>query len=154
MTAPAGHRDRGDAGNSAAACAECLARAWLLGRLAGHLEIERHRLRALLDLGDEDLLDAVAGKERAALESDREGFDADEYRRRCDAAGVELICRCDPAYPAALWSLKAEPAVLHVAGGLRRFLELVAADWSALAARPRTRWRTRARWAAASRPVA
>jgi DNA processing protein len=132
MSARAGDGDRGGAVSSPTACAECLARAWLLGRLAGHLEVDRHRLAALLDLGDDDLLDAVAGGERTAIESERLAFDPDDYRTRCAVAGVELICRCDAAYPAALWSLKAEPAVLHVAGGLRRFLELVAADCVAL----------------------
>jgi DNA processing protein len=38
------------------------------------------------------------------------------------------MCRCDPAYPARLHALEGPPAVLHVAGGLDRFLSLVADD--------------------------
>jgi DNA processing protein len=87
---------------------------------------------ALLDLCDEDLMVAVAGKEEPAIRADREAFDADDYRSRCAAVAVEVICRCDPAYPVALWSLAAEPAVLHVAGGMARFLKLASADSVAL----------------------
>ncbi len=111
---------------STPACAECLARAWLLERLAGHLDVVRGRIKALLDLDDADLIAAVAGREEEAVRVELEAFDPEKSRARCDAAGVELLCRCDPAYPPALWSLPAEPAVLHVAGGLDRFLKLVA----------------------------
>jgi len=34
------------------ACAGCLRRTWLLGRLAGHLDQVRDRIDALLQLGD------------------------------------------------------------------------------------------------------
>src|SRR5262249_14770588 len=49
-------------------------------------------------------------------------------RDHCVVAGLELICRCDPAYPVRLRDLAAPPAVLHVAGGLDRFLTLAARD--------------------------
>lgn len=114
--------------SSPSACSECLARSWLLGRLAGHLDVARGRVVALLDLGDEDLIAAVAGADEGSVRSDREAFDADASRARCAAAGVELVCRCDPAYPPALWSLPAEPAVLHVAGEMARFRELAGTD--------------------------
>ena len=51
-------------------------------------------------------------------------LDVDEARARAHAAGLEMICRCDPGYPPALRALQAPPAVLHVAGGLERLLEL------------------------------
>jgi DNA processing protein len=110
------------------ACAECLRRAWLLVRLAGHLDNERERISELLDRADEDLIEAVGGSRTAEVRAEWETFDAGTYRARCDGAGVETLCRCDPAYPAKLWDLSGEPAVLHVAGGLERFLELVAKD--------------------------
>jgi DNA processing protein len=110
------------------ACAECLRRAWLLVRLAGHLDNERERISELLDRADEDLIDAVGGSRTAEVRAEWKAFDVDPCRERCDAAGVETLCRCDPAYPAKLWDLTGEPAVLHVAGGLERFLELVATD--------------------------
>ena len=114
------------------ACAECLSRAWLLGRLSGHLDIARQRIPELLDLSDDDLTAAVAGQEQSAVDADRAGFDPDGYRTRCAEAAVEVICRCDPGYPAALWSLPAEPAVLHVTGGMARFLELADQDTVAI----------------------
>jgi DNA processing protein len=97
-------------------------------RLAGHLDNERERISDLLDLADEDLIEAVGGSRIAEVRADWDAFDAGAYRQRCDEADVETLCRCDPAYPAKLWDLSGEPAVLHVAGGLERFLELSAKD--------------------------
>jgi DNA processing protein len=108
----------------ARACPECLRRAWLLVRVAGHLDVERGRVSELLDRGDEDLIEAVAGNGAAEVRAEWASFDAGLYRERCETAQVETLCRCDPAYPSKLWALQGEPAVLHVAGGLERFLEL------------------------------
>ena len=52
---------------SGRACSHCLARAWLLGRLAGHLDSERARIEPLLELCDEQLIEAVGGRHRRAL---------------------------------------------------------------------------------------
>ncbi len=114
--------------SSSRACADCLRRAWLLVRLAGHLDNERERIAELLDRADEDLIEAVGGSRAAEVRAEWEAFDAGAYRERCDQAEVEALCRCDPAYPAKLWDLSGEPAVLHVAGGLGRFLEIAAKD--------------------------
>jgi DNA processing protein len=114
--------------STARACDDCLRRAWLLKRLAGHLDTERRRVSELLDRTDEDLIEAVGGSHNAQVRAEWEGFEAGTYREICHAAGVQALCRCDPAYPARLWDLDGEPAVLHVAGGLERFLELAGAD--------------------------
>jgi DNA processing protein len=106
------------------ACDDCLARSWLLARLAGHLDVVRNQVLALLDLGDDDLIEQVAGRDKAAVRAELDAFDAVAYRDRCGSVGLELICRCDRSYPAHLWALPAEPAVLHVAGGMARFLKL------------------------------
>lgn len=111
---------------AARACPECLRRAWLLVRLAGHLDNERGHISELLDRADEDLIEAVGGSHTAEVRAEWERFDPAAYRSRCDEAGIEALCRCDPAYPAKLWDLRGEPAVLHVTGGLERFLEIVA----------------------------
>ncbi len=108
------------------ACDGCLARSWLLSRLAAHLEVVRHRIEPLLGLGDEDLIAAVAGKQRAAVQGELEQFDAVQARECCAATGLEQICGCDPRYPGSLAALAAPPAVLHVGGGVERFLALVA----------------------------
>lgn len=108
------------------ACEECLARAWLLARLAAHLDVVRHRVPAVLDLGDDDLIHEVAGNDKPAVRAELAAFDAQAYVEACARSDVELICRCHAAYPAPLLDLSAEPAVLHVAGGMARFVELVA----------------------------
>jgi DNA processing protein len=41
---------------------------------------------------------------------------------------MELLCVCAPTYPERLLQLRTPPAVLHVKGGVERFLELAAAD--------------------------
>ncbi|MGZ4350408.1 MAG: DNA-processing protein DprA [Solirubrobacteraceae bacterium] len=110
------------------ACANCLRRSWLLARLTGCLDTERRRISELLDLDDEDLLEAVGGQDTRPVRSEWHSFDVDRYRERCEAAELETLCRCDPAYPGKLWALAAEPAVLHVAGGMERFLRFIAED--------------------------
>lgn len=110
------------------ACPDCLRRAWLLARLAGHLDIHRGPVSDRLDRADEDVIEAVGGSHTAEVRAEWQAFDADRYRERCDAAGVRMLCRCDPAYPARLWDLEGEPAVLHVSGAVEPFLELVARD--------------------------
>ncbi len=54
MTADDGH---------SSACDRCLARPWLLARLAGHLDRLRGRIQELLTLGDGELIEAAAGKD-------------------------------------------------------------------------------------------
>lgn len=110
------------------ACRRCLARSWLLGRLAGHLDRVRDRLEPLLELEDDELIAAVAGRQRDQVLREHAAFDPEAARARCAAAGLEQICRCEPAYPAVLSELAAPPAVLHVAGGLERFVVLSAQD--------------------------
>lgn len=110
------------------ACEECLAHSWLLARLAGHLDLARARIEPVLGLGDEELIAAVAGKQRAAVLRERSAIDVGALRGVARSAGLEPICRCDPRYPARLAGAPSPPAVLHVAGGLERFLELVAGE--------------------------
>jgi DNA processing protein len=109
-----------------------VARAWLVGRLAGHLEPVRGRIDEALELGDDELIAAVAGRELAAIERDRERLDVAEQRAACQEASVEMVCRCDPHYPERLRDLDAPPRVLHVAGGMRRLLALAEAEPVAL----------------------
>ncbi|MGI9183984.1 MAG: DNA-processing protein DprA [Solirubrobacteraceae bacterium] len=119
----------GVTGNSGGACDDCLARAWLLSRLAGHLDQARDRVAELLTLTDPDLLAAVGGGQRAAIERERAQFHAGHARAARSAAaraGLELVCRCRTAYPEGLRALAAPPAVLHVLGGWDRLLTLVA----------------------------
>jgi DNA processing protein len=114
--------------NSGQACDACLARSWLLVRVAGHLECVRDRIEPLLLLGDAQLIEAIGGERRTVLAGELERFDPGEARKGVTAAGLTAICRCDPRYPPRLASLPRPPATIHVAGSLQRFLELASQD--------------------------
>ncbi len=110
------------------ACDRCLARSWLLARLGGYLEHARGRIDAVLGLGDDELIAAVCGPHRDRVGEECAGADAGELRERVAAAGITPVCRCQPIYPTRLRALMSPPAVLYVAGGLGRFLELAGED--------------------------
>ncbi len=110
------------------ACDDCVRRAWLLGRMAGHLENHRARIDAVLALPDRELVEALGGRRREQLHEELEHVDVEAARERSRAEAVELICRCDPAYPRRLHELEAAPAVLHVCGGAQRLAALVSGD--------------------------
>lgn len=120
------------------ACDRCLARAWLLARVSGHLDQVRSELDQVLALASDELIAAVGGRRREELQRQLERFDAESARSGAIEAGLELICRCDHAYPLRLAELPGAPAVLHVAGGLNRFLALAAADPVAIVGARRT----------------
>src|SRR5262249_23524146 len=110
------------------ACSACLRRSWLIARLGPQLDFARRRgreLPAVLDLPDGALMSAVAGGVRGSVEREYEAFDPAPAIAACCAAGVETICRCERAYPAALALTVGAPAVLHVAGGRQRFAALM-----------------------------
>lgn len=106
------------------ACDGCLARPWLLDRLSGHLDRLRRDIGALLALDDDDLVAAAAPREREAIMRERDAFCPESARAQSEAAGLELVCRCEPVYPAGLAALAAPPAVIHVAGGRDRLHSL------------------------------
>lgn len=107
------------------ACDSCLRRAWLLRALAGHLDSVRRQIDEALALPDHELIAAVGGSRRPELERRLARARPGPARRAAREAGLELICRCDPSYPAQLLDLSSAPAVLHVAGGIERFLAAV-----------------------------
>lgn len=109
-------------------CDACTARSWLIGRMAGHIEKARGRIGSVLALSGDELIAALGGHQRAGLRRELEDVDLAAVRSRAELAGLETVCRCDPGYPLSLRALAAPPAVLHVAGGLGRLLELVALD--------------------------
>jgi DNA processing protein len=110
------------------ACDRCTARSWLLSRLGGHLEHARGRIDAVLALEDDELIAAVGGPLQELVGRELGGLDLRALRDRIAAAGIESICRCQSRYPIRLRALAGPPAVLHVAGGLERFLELADED--------------------------
>lgn len=104
------------------ACDACVARSWLVGRLAAHLDKARSRIDEVLALCDDDLIEAVGGREKARLRSELGAVDVDGVRLRVRAVALDAVCGCDPDYPRALRALAAPPAVLYVAGGLADLL--------------------------------
>lgn len=110
------------------ACDGCLRRPWLLAALASHLDRTGSRLPDLLELDDHDLLRAVASRSRPRLERRMPAFDPGLARARAQRAGLDLLCRCHGWYPERLLDLPSPPAVLHIAGGLDRFLALTRED--------------------------
>ena len=119
-----------------AACDACLRRTWLLERVSGYLEYQRGRVDDLLSLEDQTLIGLWREiGERRGLEDDLAceyaefgTVQAEAARERAEAAGLELICACEPGYPERLQRLFRPPAVLHVSGGMSRFLELARTD--------------------------
>ncbi len=110
------------------ACDRCLKRTWLLARLSGHLDQARGRVEEVLELADMELLAALAGARRGAVAAEYERVQPVALRHRATAAGLEPICRCDPRYPQRLLALSSPPSVLHVGGGLDRFLEVLSGE--------------------------
>lgn len=119
-----------------AACDACIRRTWLLEQLNGFLDFQRRRVETMLSLEDLLLIDCwLEIAERKGLSSNlREQYEAfgavqaEMARERAAGANLEQICVCEPAYPERLRRLYSPPAVLHVAGGLPRLLELADAD--------------------------
>jgi DNA processing protein len=114
------------------ACDGCMRRTWLLERVSSYLEFQRRRCEAILGIADLGLIDLAERRLNINVHDEYLAFGADEAERerlKAAAAGVELLCACDSEYPYPLLALgSTRPAVLHVAGGMRRFLELARAD--------------------------
>lgn len=123
--------DDGVEATGGAPCERCRRRAWLVARLAGHIErawVGRRPLPAVLALPDAELIAALAGAQRGRIEDEYERFDGDAARRHCDGARTTAICACDRRYPERLRDLPDAPAVLHVFGDPQRFEQIVATD--------------------------
>jgi DNA processing protein len=129
--ASAPHDDRHPAALDDTVCGDCLARTWLIAHLAGSIEIARHqrrRLREILALPNEKLIAGLGGVRASALSDELERLDVDALREAIERAGLEAICRHHHAYPARLTDLVDAPAVLFVAGGADRLLEMAGGD--------------------------
>lgn len=113
-------------------CDTCLARSWLLGRLAANLETARARIQETLQLSDDELIAAMGARAAGQMRTELADLEHGALRERFRLAGLDSVCRCDPAYPSRLRELAAPPAVLHVAGGLDRLLELLGRECVAI----------------------
>lgn len=116
---------RETSGSPHRACASCLRRSWLLGELSGPLDYcarDRQRLMDLLELADDELLPAVAGRRAAELTDRYQRFGAGEPPR----TGHAETCRHRGGYPPGLSGAWA-PHMLEVAGGAQRLAKLTTA---------------------------
>jgi DNA processing protein len=109
------------------ACDDCLRRAWLLGALTPHLDRARRR-GGVLGLGDDELIDAVAGKDRRAVASGYRAFDVRRARQHAAAAGLHTRCVHAGPFPAGLLEPDDPPAAIFVAGRAETFDALAAVD--------------------------
>jgi DNA processing protein len=102
------------------ACDRCLRRTALIELLAPWLERarkpNRRRLPEVLALPDADLIEALCGAKRAAVDGPLAKFDPGRARARAQAAGLEVVCRHAPRYPGVLSNASDAPAALHLIG--------------------------------------
>ncbi len=119
------HVPAASAADGVSACPRCLRRSWLLGALNGRMEYrgrDPERLVSLLELSDDELMQAAGGDEAQGLRA--QYAELDPARTPTPApAGVTRICRHDPRYPPALTEAAGAPWMLHVVGDAARLLE-------------------------------
>jgi DNA processing protein len=100
------------------ACAACLARSALLGMLSVRIEYaarDPSRLLDLLQLPDEQLIDAIGGRRRQDLSDRREALLAGQLSSSSDSS----LCRHAPMYRRIFGDRLAVAGALHVVGDLR-----------------------------------
>lgn len=102
------------------ACDCCLRRTALLGLLGPWIERarrpNRRRLPEVLALPDGELVKALCGTKRAAIDGPLARFDPARARVRAQAAGIEVVCRHASRYPRVLADASDAPAALHLIG--------------------------------------
>jgi DNA processing protein len=87
------------------ACDRCLRRGALLGALVPWIARaldERRRLPAVLALPDDELIAAICGRRRDAIDAPLASFDPDAARSEASAAGLAVVCRHAREFPARL----------------------------------------------------
>lgn len=111
-----------------AACDACLRRGALIAllapRIAGLLDRPRGRAPALLSLREEELIEAVAGGQRAKIESTLATFRPAAARAAIERARCVALCHHSEHYPERLRHLGDPPNPIYVRGGLERLRRL------------------------------
>lgn len=108
------------------ACTTCLRRSWLLAQLSVLLDYraaDEERLLALLELPDEQLIEALAGRRRAEL---RRAYGAALPEGAALAGGAQVVCPHGRRYPERLRRGDLAPRALYVSGDLERMAYLLA----------------------------
>ena len=112
-----------------APCDRCARRSWLLNVLGVRLDFrsrDEARLLELLELEDEDLIDAIAGRRRREIGQAWKQFAAYETDTAPPWRRIETVCRHGPGYPKALRDQAGAPQMLYVLGGIERLAALTA----------------------------
>ena len=115
------------------ACAACLRRSLLIGRLApriaGLLGLPpEKRTSGVLGLACEELIDTlVSAPERAGVRRWLAELDLDKALADMDEAGLDALCLHREPYPEALASAGDAPPVLWILGGRRRLEDALGA---------------------------
>jgi DNA processing protein len=82
------------------------------------------RPRGLLALGNDELIEAVAGDERPSIERALRRFNPDAARAKLAAADCDAVCRHAHEYPERLTQLGDPPNPLYLRGGVDRLQQL------------------------------
>ncbi len=111
------------------ACDRCLRRGALIGalseRIQGLIVTPHERVPGVLKLGEGELLDALAGPKRPALERMLDEFDPAVAREGLKQAKCEAVCTHSTLYSDRLHDLHDSPNPLYVRGSLGRFEQLL-----------------------------
>lgn len=112
-------------------CEPCLRHSHLIAhlapRIAGLLDRPRARPTALFELNENELIERVAGPDRAdAARAFMAGFDPGAALERLVEEDVAAVCRHAVQYPVVLHQLTDPPRVLYCAGTLERLADLLA----------------------------
>jgi DNA processing protein len=112
------------------ACDACLKRGALVAMLARPIATVLRpdhrgvRPRGLLALGNDELIEAVAGDERPSIERALRRFNPDAARAKLAAADCDAVCRHAHEYPERLTQLDDPPNPLYLRGGVDRLQQL------------------------------
>lgn len=110
-------------------CHACLRHSHLVAhlapRIAGLLDRPRGRVSVVLQLGESELIERVAGNRVHEARRFVEDFDSDTAMARLEQAEVSAVCSHSRDYPAALTQLVDPPRALYFTGGVERVRELL-----------------------------
>lgn len=109
------------------ACDDCLRRAWLLGRMAGHIE-RGPRRGSLLAMPDDELIAALGGDAQPKLRAGHAAFAPRRAREVVAAAELSTRCEHGPVFPQRLTELDDVPAAIFIAGQTEAFDALARAE--------------------------
>jgi DNA processing protein len=105
-------------------CSQCARRSWLLAKLGVRLDFRTRNIEcfwSLLELSDQDLIEAIGGRRREELHAAYEAWEPAQISTQAPGEeSLESVCMHHPAYPAILRGDALAPRTLSMRGGTRR----------------------------------